>query len=305
MNLRDLKYITTVSETLNFNRASELCFVSQPSLSKQIQKVESELGVQIFERTNKRVSVTPVGERIVQRAQNILRESEAIRQIAKQASNPLGGEFRLGIIPTIAPYLLPRLMPVLRKSLPSMSLSLVEGHTRTITQQLKNGELDAVFVALPLAEDGMHESVIYQESFLFTVPENHPLAKRKKVSIDDLAGEELLLLEDGHCLRAQALELCRMSGSQEAQGFSATSIETLRQMVAGGHGVTLMPALAADERISHYVRYIPFKDPCPSRQVGLVWRDSSPRKKLLEKLVQIISKEMKDMPRKGLSLNPV
>lgn len=303
MNLRDLKYIITVAETLNFNRAAELCFVSQPSLSKQIQKVEEEIGVMIFERTNRKVRLTPAGEQIVQRARDALREAEAIRQIAREASDPLSGEFRLGIIPTVAPYLLPRLMPLLHRQLPRLKLYLYEGHTETIVQQLLHGELDAVLLALPLSHDELEEAELYAEPFLLAVPEKHRLAERKRVSIGDLSREALLLLEDGHCLREQALQVCRMGNSAEDGQFRATSLETLRQMVASGSGITLMPLLAAEK--TSRLRYVPFKEPAPSRQIGLAWRKTSPRRKLLEKMAAHIRKEMKDMPRKGINVLPI
>lgn len=303
MNLRDLKYIVSVAETLNFNRAAELCHVSQPSLSKQIQKVEDEIGAMIFERTNRKVRLTPSGEQIVLRARVVLREADAIRQIAREASDPLSGEFRLGIIPTVAPYLLPRLMPLFRRQLPRLNIFLHEGHTGTIVQQLLRGELDAVLLALPLSHDELREEELYNEPFLLAVPAKHALAERKRVSIRELAKETLLLLEDGHCLREQALQVCRMSGSAEDGQFRATSLETLRQMVASGSGTTLMPQLAA-EKASH-VKYVPFKDPSPSRLIGLAWRKSSPRRKLLEKMAGLIRKDMKDMPRKGVKVIPI
>jgi LysR family hydrogen peroxide-inducible transcriptional activator len=304
MNLRDLKYIVTLADTLNFNRAAEICFVSQPSLSKQIQKVEDELGVILFERSNRKVSITPTGERVVARARAVLRESDAIRQIAKEAHDPLAGEFKLGIIPTVAPYILPRIMPAFSKSLPRISMSLFEGHTVTIIDQLKRGQLDAILLALPLEDDELQEEALYSEPFYFATPMNHPLASRKRITIEDLAGEKLLLLEDGHCLRAQALQVCRMSGGEESQSFSATSMETLCQMVAAGNGVTLVPALASESNGAR-LKYISFKEPIPSRLIGLAWRKSSPRRKLLSRLSQIIQKEMKEMPRKGLSILPV
>jgi len=304
MNLRDLQYIVTVADTLNFNRAAEACHVSQPSLSKQIQKVEEEIGVAIFERTNRKVSLTPIGHQIVARARAALQEADAIRQIARAAGDPMAGNFRLGIIPTVAPYLLPRLLPALRRSLPRLTLALIEGHTESIVDQLKRGELDAVLLAVPLGDDELHEEPLYSEPFLFAAPETHPLASRKRISADDLGTEPLLLLEDGHCLRAQALQLCQRAGGQESSDFRATSLETLRQMVAAGNGATLMPALAAEKNTVR-LRYIPFKEPVPSRLIGLAWRKSSPRRRLLEKLAQVTQKEMKDMPRKGLDIIPV
>lgn len=304
MNLRDLKYIVAVADLRNFNRAAEACFVSQPSLSKQIQKLEEYLGVTIFERTNKKVSVTPIGEKIVERARRTVQEADAIRQIAKESSDPLSGGFRLGIIPTAAPYLLPRILPAMQKQLPKIATSLIEGHTETIVNQLKRSDLDAVLAALPLQDDELEEYPLYSEPFFLATPHNHPLAQKKKIKIEDLAGEQLLLLEDGHCLRAQALQVCRLGGGQQSAEFSATSLETLRQMVAAGSGVTLMPALATGEG-PDIVRYVPFKDPQPSRLIGLAWRRSSPRKRLLNKLATIIEKEMKDMPRKGVSTLPI
>lgn len=304
MNLRDLKYIVTVADTLNFNRAAELCHVSQPSLSKQIQKVEEEIGVAIFERTNRKVSITPIGHHIIQRARSTLQEADAIYQIARAASDPLAGSFRLGIIATVAPYLLPRILPALRRSLPKLTLALIEGQTESLVNQLKRGELDAIVLAVPLADDELQVESLYSEPFLFAAAQSHPLAGRKRISMSDLRAEPMLLLEDGHCLRSQALQLCQRTGAQPSSDFRATSLETLRQMVAAGNGATLMPALAA-EKGTVRLRYIPFKDPVPSRLIGISWRKSSPRRRLLEKLSQVIRKEMKDMPRKKLDILPI
>jgi LysR family hydrogen peroxide-inducible transcriptional activator len=303
MNLRDLRYIVTVADTRNFNRAAELCFVSQPSLSKQIQKVEEELDTIIFERSNRRVDVTQTGEKIIERARRILDEADAIQQIAKESRDPLTGSFRLGIIPTLAPYLLPRILPILKKHLPHITLSLIEGQTDNLSRQLERGELDAILLALPLKNDLFHEEILFQEPFYLAVPHAHALAKRKRITLEDLPDDDLLLLEDGHCLRMQAIQLCRDVRQQNVEQFRATSLETLRQMVASGHGVTLMPALAVDKHAR--LSYIAFKEPLPTRLIGLSWRKTSPRSILLERISHLIRKEMKDMPRKGVQPIPL
>ena len=291
-------------EHLNFNRAAEACNVSQPSLSKQIQKMEEYLGVLIFERSNRKVAVTPVGAAIIQHAQRALREAENIRQTALAARDPMAGDFRLGIIPTVAPYLLPRILAPIAKGLPKINLILREVTTLEAAAELRKGQLDAILIALPLEDDEFEEVLLYNEPFLLAVPNNHKLAKKNKIDPGDIASEHLLLLEDGHCLRSQALQVCSANRVQSESDFSATSLETLRQMVAAGHGVTLMPELAA-EAVRAKITYIRFKSPAPSRAIGLVSRKTSPRRKLLEEMEQIIIHAMRDQPVKKLETVPI
>lgn len=287
MNLRDLEYLVAVARFRHFGRAAEHCNVSQPSLSAQIKKMEDFLGITLIERTNKRVMMTREGEQVLQHAIAILRHAEEIREIGRQAGDPMSGKFKLGIIPTMAPYFLPRLLPMLQEYFPLLEVELFEGQTRVIVDQIKRGELDAVFLALPLHEDMLHEEKIGEEEFYLAVPSKHKLAGSVRIGACELAGEDILLLEDGHCLRDQALDVCQMAGANEHLNARATSLETLRQMVINGLGITLMPKLAA-EASGNELHFIPFNDPAPSRTVGLVWRKSSPRGKLLSKFADKI-----------------
>ena len=287
MNLRDLKYLVAVAEHRHFGRAAEACFVSQPTLSTQVRKLEDFLGVTLIERSNRQVMLTPVGERIVEQSQLVLREVNELVVLAEQARDPYGGEFRLGIIPTVAPYLLPRILPGIQSRFPDLRVQLIEAQTSALVAQLQIGELDAGVLALPVAEEPLVESPLYREAFLLAVGCDHPKADRTHVSLRDLDEEQVLLLEDGHCLRDQALDVCKSAGAIENTNFRATSLETLRQMVAGHIGVTLMPEMA----IGHHqdpVRYIPFRGETPHRDVGLAWRRSSTRVELLESMAETI-----------------
>ncbi|MCS6885333.1 MAG: DNA-binding transcriptional regulator OxyR [Acidobacteriota bacterium] len=287
INLRDLVYFLAVVDKKHFGKAAEACFVSQPALSMQLKKLEEMLGVQLFERNSRQVIVTPIGQEVAKHARIVLQEVENIRQMAQQARDPFAGEVRIGIIPTIAPYLLPLLLPKLTEEMPKLRLLLQEGQTQTICKELDEGQLDAVVLALPIPDYNFIEVEAYREPFYLAVSPNHPLAGRRKVSKDDLEGELVLLLEDGHCLREQALEVCKLAGAIENTSFRATSLETLRHMVAVGAGITLVPELAVD-RASKDLVYIRFKQPVPARTVGVAYRRNSPRKVLFEKLVALI-----------------
>ncbi len=293
MNLRDLKYLVAVAEHRHFGRAAEACFVSQPTLSTQLKKLEEELGVTLIERTNRQVMLTPVGEDIVARAQQVLREVNELVHTADEYADPFGGDFRLGIIPTVAPYLLPKILSPMQKAFPKLKIQLTEGQTAVISRLLKEGDLDAVILALPLEEDNVVQCELYREPFYFAAAKQHPKAKAKTVSMNDLDSEEVLLLEDGHCLRDQALEVCNSHNATENTNFRATSLETLRQMVAANVGITLMPELAVPAR-SGSVRYLPFRGTPPHRVVGLCWRQSSTRAALLEQLAEVLKKAVSD-----------
>jgi LysR family hydrogen peroxide-inducible transcriptional activator len=288
VNLRDLKYLVAVAEHRHFGHAAEACFVSQPTLSTQLKKLEEELGVTLIERTNRQVMLTPVGIDIVARAQQVLRDVNELVNAAEEYADPLGGEFSLGIIPTVAPYLLPKILGPMRKAFPNLQIKLTEGQTAVIGQMLREGELDAVILALPLAEDNMVQAELYREPFYLAVSRRHPKAQKKTASLDDLENEEVLLLEDGHCLRDQALEVCSSHNAVENTNFRATSLETLRQMVAADAGITLMPELALGGR-SGGVRYLPFRGTPPYRNIGLCWRQSSTRGALLKQLADVLS----------------
>lgn len=283
MNLRDLRYLVAVAEHKHFGRAAEACFVSQPTLSTQLKKLEQTLGVTLIERTNRQVMLSPAGEEIVEQAQKILREVNTLTTMAEQYGDPLGGDFRLGIIPTVAPYLLPKILAPMNKAFPNLRLHLTEAQTSQITRMLKQGDLDAVLLALPLQEENITELELFQEPFLFAASKQHPKAKQTSVVLADLEDEQVLLLEDGHCLRDQTLDVCNTHRAVENTNFRATSIETLRQMVAANAGITLMPQLAVQNK-SGGVRYLPFSGKVPYRSIGLCWRTTSTRAQLLEEL---------------------
>jgi LysR family hydrogen peroxide-inducible transcriptional activator len=295
MNLRDLGYLVALAEERHFGRAAEISFVSQPTLSTQIKKLERELGVELIERNPGQVMLTDAGERVVERARIILGETENIRSIARQAQDPESGSVRLGLFPTIAPYLLPHVVPQLHRRFPNLELLLVEEKTEVVLERLRDGELDAVVVALPVPEAHLHEELLFEEDFVLAVPSDHPLASvAEPVDISVLANENVLLLEEGHCLRDQALAVCQLAGASERSGFRATSLETLRQMVAAGVGVTLLPQLAvqAPVPLSDDIKLIHFADPVPTRRIAMLWRDSSVYRDFLPKLADIV----RDLP---------
>jgi LysR family hydrogen peroxide-inducible transcriptional activator len=292
MNLRDLRYLVAVAEHQHFGRAAEACFVSQPTLSTQIKKLEEELGVVLLERTNRQVMLTPVGERIVAQAQRVLQEVSQMVHIAEEHRDPYGGEFRLGIIPTVAPYLLPKILGPIHKAFPKLKIQLTEGQTAVITRLLREGDLDACILALPVEEENLEEMALYSENFYFAASKHHPKAAKKSVTLDDLEDEQVLLLEDGHCLRDQALDICKSHKAVENTNFRATSIETLRQMVAADVGITLMPELAITARTGP-VRYLPFRGDHPHRDIGLSWRNSSTRSALIQELGTVLQNVMK------------
>lgn len=288
MNLRDLGYLVAVAEHKHFGRAADACFVSQPTLSTQLKKLEEFLGVVLIERSNRQVMLTPVGESIVAQAQQVLREADQLVGIADSHRDPFGGEFKLGLIPTIAPYLLPKILAPIRKSLPDLKMQLTESQTSALLQLLKRGEIDAAVLALPHGEDFLDDAFLYREPFHLAVSRQHAFAKRKTVGLQDLDGQDVLLLEDGHCLRDQALDVCNAQGALENTNFRATSIETLRHLVVAEVGITLVPELAMAGRHSG-LAYVPFKGETPHRNVGLCWRKTTTRAELLTKLAATIS----------------
>ena len=290
MNLRDLKYLVALADLRHFGKAAAASFVSQPTLSTQIRKLEDELGVALVERAPRKVMLTAAGQDVVQRARRIVAEVEQMKESARRSQDPGSGTLRLGVFPTLGPYLLPHVVPGLRERFPELELLLVEEKSDALLQRLREGKLDAILLALPLHDDQLHAEPLFEERFVFAAPKQHPLAGNDVLSMAQLSDETLLLLEDGHCLREQALDVCRLSGAQEKSGFRATSLETLRQMVAAGVGVTLLPALSVHEPIaqSPNIRLVPFRDPPPSRQIALVWRKSSALDGFLHQLADVI-----------------
>jgi len=298
MNLRDLQYLVAVADHRHFGRAAEDCFVSQPTLSTQLKKLEIELGVELVERNRGHILLTDAGERIVERARSVLRETDQIRSIARQASDPETGTLRIGLFPTLAPYLLPHVVPGLHARFPRLELLLVEEKTEVVHQQLITGALDVGILALPVHDDRLHVESLFTEDFVLAVPSGHPLAASSDpVTPLALAGENVLLLEEGHCLRDQALAVCSLAGVDERSGFRATSLETLRQMVAAGVGVTLLPRLAVQSPVpeSPDVALLPFEDPAPHRQIAMFWRVTSGYRDLLPQIAEEIRRATSDM----------
>ena len=279
LKLKDLRYLVAVADTRHFGRAAERCFVSQPTLSTQLKKLEEYLGVQLIERQPKRVALTAAGEEIVTRARRILEASDEVVTLARAHRDPLAGALRIAMLPTIGPYLLPRVAREITKALPRLDLRLYEYPTAAMLAKLRAGEIDLGILALPVDLDGLEARELYDEAFMVALPATHPLAKRPTIRIQDLHGETLLLLEDGHCLRDQALAVCSHASMQEKQDFRATSLETLRQMVATGAGVTLLPELATHGAYRHARGVVvrPFARPAPLRKIGGVWRRTTAR----------------------------
>lgn len=288
MNPRALQYLVTLAEVRHFSRAAERCHVSQPTLSTQIRKLEDELDVQLVERHPRQVMLTPVGEEIVARARNVLGEMEAIRAIARRSRDPHSGTVRIGIFPTLAPYLLPHVIPRIRKHFPRLTLRLHEEKTEDLILMLGQGRLDAGLLALPIDEDWLETRVLFEEPFVLALPGQHALASADEVSIEALQGQVLLLLEDGHCLRDQALEVCQLAGAREQVDFHATSMETLRQMVAANVGMTLMPMLSVSPPVADTDNLVtrPFCQPGPKRTIAMVWRHSSALAPFLRELAE-------------------
>ncbi|GAB1388563.1 MAG: transcriptional regulator [Rubrivivax sp.] len=278
MTLTELKYIVAVARERHFGRAAEACFVSQPTLSVAIKKLEEELDVKIFERGASEVSVTPLGEEIVRQAQQVIEQAAAIREIAKRGKDPVRGPLRLGVIYTIGPYLLPDLVRNAIEQVPQMPLLLQENFTARLLEMLRTGELDCAIMAVPFPDSGLAVAPLYDEPFMAAVPVSHPLAQRQSVTAEELKNETMLLLGTGHCFRDHVLEVCpeyaRFSSDAEGirKSFEGSSLETIKYMVASGMGVTVVPMLSVPKDEQPHLRYIPFAEPVPTRRVVLAWR---------------------------------
>ncbi len=295
MNLRDLKYLVALADHKHFGRAAAACFVSQPTLSTQIKKLEDELGVPLVERAPRKVMLTPAGREAASRARGIVAEVEQMKEAARRSQDPEAGTVRLGIFPTLAPYLLPHVVPHIRERFPQLELLLVEEKSELLLRQLREGRLDAALLALPLHDDQLHTEFLFEEPFVLAVPEGHALANRSDLTLAELSDQRLLLLEDGHCLREQALDVCHLAGAMEKSEFQATSLETLRQMVAANVGITLLPMLAVQPPVarSDSIRLLPFHESKqPSRRIAMVWRRSSAMGDFLVHLAEVF----RDLP---------
>ena len=296
MTLTELKYIVAVAREKHFGHAAEACFVAQPTLSVAIKKLEDELGVTIFERGGTEISATPLGAQIVAQAERVLEQTASIKEIAKQNKDPLAGQFRLGIIYTIAPYLLPQLVKNMIEHVPQMPLVLQENFTVRLIELLRQGELDAAIMALPFPDHGLMVQALYDEPFVVALPKQHPWSARSEISTQDLKSETMLLLGNGHCFRDQVLEVCpemsrfSTTGDGIARTFEGSSLETIRHMVASGIGITVLPqASVPDMRAKDgMLRYVPFAEPAPSRRVVLAWRKSFTRGAAIEAVRQAV-----------------
>lgn len=291
MTLTELRYIVALARERHFGRAAESCHASQPTVSVAIRKLEQELGVRLFERGASEVSPTGIGERVIAQAQRVLEQAAEIREIARLGRDPLNGPLRVAAIYTVGPYLLPALVRQLQRDVPQMPLLLNENFTVRLLEMLKNGEIDAAVLALPLPDAGLVVQPLYDEAFFAAVPRDHAWARRKSVAMQDLSGQTTLLLGSGHCFRDQVLDACpeldRYSGSDERQKpVEGSSLETIRQMVASGIGVAVLPATSVPERAPRdaLIAYVPFRRPVPSRRVVLAWRKSYPRTPAIEAL---------------------
>ncbi|MGL5406031.1 MAG: LysR substrate-binding domain-containing protein [Propionibacteriaceae bacterium] len=288
MNIRDLEYLVALSEHRHFSRAAAACYVSQPTLSTQIKKLERELGAPLIERGSGPVILTSAGEEVVTRAKHLLANAAEIRTIASQAVNPRSGIFTLGIFPTLGPYLLPHIVPAIRSQLPELRLRLVEDKTTELLTSLRQGKLDAAIVATPADTEGFSEIPLFREEFVLAIPADYPQITAPATA-EAMANSDILLLDEGHCLREQALTFCQQIGASESE-FRATSLETLRHMVAAGAGITLLPRLAISSPVAlnDGISLVEFAEPKPAREVALLWRQSSPLGDLMAELAPLL-----------------
>ena len=290
MTLNELRYIVAVAQERNFRRAAEKSFISQPALSLAIQKLEEELGLKIFERGKNNISVTPVGTEIVGQAQRTLEEAERIREIARHGKDHLSGTLRLGIIYSVGPYLLPDLVPALKKLAPDMPLEIEENITGNLDTLLRNGKLDVIIIALPFGDSGIFTRPVYDEPFEVVVGKDHHWADRRSIKAQELSGEKVLLLDSGHCFSNQVAEACPDLERKGADIQQGTSFETIRNMVASGLGITVLPASANSARYrNRLLQVIPFAKPVPSRRIALAWRKSFARGQAIEVLAKAIA----------------
>lgn len=291
MTLQELRYLIALADTGHFGRAAEACFVSQSTLSTGLKKLEEQLGVTLFDRSLNPIAPTPIGAAVVESARMIVQETRRIRELAEATRDPMSRKLNLGVIPTLGPYYLPHALNTVRDAWPKLQLLLREEMTQQLLTHLAEGRLDAALLALPVEDAGLEIAPLFEEPFLAAVPKDHPLATRKEIDIDELIAAGLLLLEEGHCLRAQALEACRLEGIQSEE-IRATSLETLRQMVRMGLGVTLIPALAAATSAGDGVELRPIRGAKAARTIGLVWRRRSPATLTMERLAETLKQSL-------------
>ena len=294
MNLRDLQYADALARTRHFGEAAANCNVSQSTLSIQIKKLEEELGTKLFERDSRQVLLTDAGKTLLAEIKLVLAAAESLKEKAAALQHPLAGTVRFGAFPTLAPYVLPHIMPPLNEALPRAQFQLREEKTEQLIAQLLDGALDAALIALPVPDARLDVLPLFAESFLLAVSSRSPLARRKKVALETLREHEVLLLDEGHCLRAQSLEVCTRIGIGESQSYRATSLETLRHMVAADAGVTLMPALAVEP--GPHIAYLPFTGDAPQRAIALVFRSTTARRVLFGEMAKTIRRALRGQP---------
>ena len=292
MTLQELRYLVALADKGHFVRAAEACHVGQPTLSTQLKKLEGYLGVTLFERNKHHLMPTPIGEEIIQRARIALDVVEQIRDLARQGHDPMDGPLRLGVIPTLGPYLVPYLLPTIRDTYPKLHLFLREDLTANLLERLRQGRLDALLLALPVHGEDIEVMELFREAFMVALPMGHPLEGKQQIDEQELANQNVLLLEEGHCMRDQALAICGSTPSDQRDELKATSLETLRQMVAAGVGCTLLPALAALPGVGSVqngmVQIRPFASPAPTRIIGIAWRHRYPREATVRRLAEVV-----------------
>ena len=304
MTLTELRYIVAVSQKNHFGNAAQACFVSQPTLSIAIKKLEEELGIRLFERSSKNeIRITEIGQKIIDQAQIVLRQAQILGEIAQQGKDPLKGQFKLGVIYTIGPYLLPNLIPKLRETAPDLKLIIEENFTANLFQSLKQGTLDAIVISYPFDEAGIETAALYQEPFIVALPRNHEWKDRKQIRPEDLASQDLMLLGSGHCFRDQVIEACPncMSGDSElTRTLEGGSLETIRHMVAAGTGITVLPhtSMLHNQHHESLIETRPFTQPSPCRTVAIAWRKHYPRKEA----IRTIRDTIQTSPLKGVEI---
>jgi LysR family hydrogen peroxide-inducible transcriptional activator len=304
MTLTELRYIVAVSQKNHFGKAAQACFVSQPTLSIAVKKLEEELGVRLFERSSKNeIRITDIGQQIIDQAHVVLQQSQILSEIAQQGKDPLTGQFKLGVIYTIGPYLLPSLIPKLSENAPDLKLIIEENFTASLLQSLKQGALDAIIISYPFEEPGIETEALYEEPFIIALPKNHEWRNRETISTEDLASQDLMLLGSGHCFRDQVVKACPncMSGNSElTRTFEGSSLETIRHMVAAGTGITVLPrtSIFSSQQNEAMIDIKPFKSPSPSRVVALAWRKHYPR----QEAIDTIRKTIQTCPLNGVDI---
>lgn len=293
MNIRDLEYFVALAEYRHFRKAADSCNVSQPTLSGQVRKLEDELGVMLLERTSRKVLFTQTGLMLVEQAREVLRNVQIFREMASKQGEDMSGPMHIGLIPTVAPYLLPHIISLLHEAYPQLELYLHEAQTNIIVSQLEQGKLDCAILAAVKETESFIELPLFHEPMCLAASIDNPLCKEKSVKLSSLKGEKFLMLEDGHCLRDHAMGYCFQAGIEEDKRFRATSLETLRSMISAGRGITLFPELAAPkERVRDNVCYIPCTDPVPSREMVLIYRPGSPLRSRYEQIAKTIKDHM-------------